>query len=140
MKYEIVDVKSVEGTDNIYVLVHFWFNEQGYSERRVPDLINDFIFSIRNEYEVLERDALGKLITESGKKVSDKTKELEEDPFRRKLVKSDPELFIQRAIRRYAERASVRGYTGNMSSRFPLNDKGTILDRVSHLKGTHDNI
>lgn len=117
MFYKIVDIRTIEETEQLYVLVHFWDTPKSFRLGESPAIINDFFMSVFPELEVLERDANDKLITESGKKVKDKVKENPNDPFKRKRIDNDIPRFVENAIDRFVKRATEKNVRGELTDK-----------------------
>lgn len=48
MLYKIIEVSTVKGVDETYVLVHFWLDKKSYQDGKPPYLINDFLMALRS--------------------------------------------------------------------------------------------
>lgn len=143
MFYKIVDIKTIEETEQLYVLVHFWDAPANFQLGEPPILINDFFMSVFPELEVLERDADDNLITASGKKVKDKVKEDHKDPFKRKKINNNIPRFVENAIDRFVKRATeknMRGELTDKAAKLSDNDTKGLKTKAIELLGKEKHV
>lgn len=142
MLYKIIDLKAVEKTGAVYVLVHFWEGRQ--QMRGSPTLINDFYMTLRDQDVLVVVDDEGYATTESGRRVrmsSANFIESPDDPLVRETVKRDVPAQMRENIEAYWQRAS--GEKGDKTwpiqtrPKLTATDPAGVLDRddVKALKG-----
>lgn len=130
MIYKIIDLKAVEKTGAIYVLVHFW-----ETRGTQPVLRNDFYMALRDQDSLIVVDGEGYVTTESGRrmKLSPKRTEDSDDPFVRETVKRDVPAQMRENIEAYWKRAVERGETGDRTWPVKTRPKLTATDAAGIL-------
>lgn len=142
MYYKIIDIKTIQPNNTVYVLVHFWKNIGLFNANKAPDIINDFYISIDPQISVLIRDPNGFLITESGKIVHEKTPESPNDPFKRIVIDNDIPAFIDKCINSFIKRAQIKKYKGDLTDKDPKKEQDTlnIKSKIIMMKGKEKNV